>query len=361
MVAWAAASLGEERPFAARLFRQVHGRGARSFDGMTDLSARRRARLAEVARLGGLALDGALSDPDGTRKLLLRTGDGHLVESVLLDLMPDDPATAGPKPGETAPAWSLCVSSQVGCNLGCRFCLTGTRKRARNLTTGEILGQVVHAARALTGDARARSDEAGKAVGNLVFMGMGEPLDNYDNVVRALRILQHPLGMDFSSRRVTVSTAGVVPGILRLAREPGLTVNLAVSLNATTDETRARLMPVGRAWPLEELLTALRAFPVPSRRRLTVEYVLLAGVNDTAEDARRLAALLRDLRCKVNLLSFNPWEGAPFARPSDDAVAAFRSVLRAEGLTTTVRASRGRAVGAACGQLGGTDGDATRG
>jgi 23S rRNA (adenine2503-C2)-methyltransferase len=358
LVAWALDALGEPATRAERIFRAIHARGGRDLATLPGVARGLRQRLARTATLGGLRLDRTLVDPDGTRKLLLRTHDGHAIEAVLFPM--DE-------------AYSLCLSSQVGCNRGCRFCLTGTRRRARDLTAGEIVAQAAAAARVLadapaeapaeasapggavpdrTG-ARPRTGEPGKAIGNLVFMGMGEPLDNYDAVVRAIRILQHPLGADVSSRRITVSTAGVVPGIDRLGREPDLTVNLAVSLNATTDAVRSRVMPVNRVWPLGELFAALRRFPVPRRRRITIEYVLLDGVNDTPDDARRLVELTRDLPCKVNLLAFNPWDGAPYGRPAAEAVATFQAALRAQGLTVTVRVSRGRGVGAACGQLGG--------
>ena len=334
--AWIA-ELGEQRFRADQIFRWVHRHGARSIDTMTDLSRAFRERLAGRAIVGGLRLAEVLTDPDGTRKLLLDTHDDLRVESVLI-------------PMETGA--TLCVSSQVGCNLGCGFCLTGRRRKTRDLTAGEIVDQVTHAAELLRGEGQG-GEHVGRALGNLVFMGMGEPLDNYDALVRALRVLQHPHGPDFSSRRVTVSTAGLVPGIDRLAKEPDLSVNLAVSLNATTDDVRTKVMPVNRAHPLGQLMAALRRFPVPRRRRITVEYVLLAGVNDAPADARRLTGLLHGLRCKVNLLAFNPWPGAPYTRPAGAAVHGFQELLRQRGLTATVRESRGSEVGAACGTLGG--------
>ena len=325
------AELGERPYRALQIFRWLHLRGVRRIDEMTDISRPLRARLASLAHIGGLKLSDVLEDADGTRKMLLDSVDGHSVEAVLIPM----------EVGTT-----LCLSTQVGCNMGCEFCLTGRLRKQRNLTLGEIVDQVAHGRR-IAGDESGRPEP-----GNIVFMGMGEPLDNYEAVVAALRLLQHSHGASLSSRRITVSTAGLVPAIDRLAAEPDLVVNLAVSLNATTNEQRERLMPVTRAYPLEALLAALRRFPVPQRRRMTIEYVLLAGVNDSPADARRLVRLLHGLRAKVNLLPFNPWPGSRFARPPDARVAKFQESLQERGVTATVRQSRGRGVGAACGQLG---------
>ena len=323
-------SMGEARFRADQVFRHLHARNVRELEEMTDLARPLRARLSTVAHVGGLTLLDVLVDPDTTRKLILRTSDGHIIEAVLIPM----------EVGET-----LCVSSQIGCDFGCAFCLTGRTRRVRDLTMGEIVDQVAHARR-LSPESKGH-----KAPGNIVFMGMGEPLQNYDAVVGALRVLQHPLGADFSSRRITVSTAGLVPGIRRLTEEPDLVVNLAVSLNATTDEQRRRIMPIAKAYPMDVLLEALRAFKIPQRRRLTVEYVMLAGVNDAPADARRLVRALHGLRAKVNLLPHNPWPGSPFRRPEEATVQAFQSALQARGMTATVRQSRGRTIGAACGLL----------
>jgi 23S rRNA (adenine2503-C2)-methyltransferase len=252
--------------------------------------------------------------------------DGRRVQSVV---MPD---------GDRL---TLCVSTQVGCGFGCAFCLTGTMGLARNLSAGEIVGQV-WAARA--------SLPAGARLTHVVFMGMGEPLANYAATVKALRTLVAPLGFGFSPRRITVSTVGLVKGLERLARE-NLRVNLAVSLHATTDDVRSRLMPVNRGWGLDDLLAACRRFPLPVRQRMTFEYTLLDGVNDSAEDARRLARRLQGLRAKVNLIPFNEWPGAAFRRPAPERILAFQRALLDAGLTATIRWSKGEDVGAACGQL----------
>jgi 23S rRNA (adenine2503-C2)-methyltransferase len=237
---------------------------------------------------------------------------------------------------------TLCVSTQVGCGFGCTFCLTGTMGLERNLTAGEIVGQLL-AANGLA--------EGSDRVTHLVFMGMGEPLANYAAVVKALRILTDArLGVGYSPRRITVSTVGLVSGIEKLGRE-NLKINLAISLHAATDEVRSRLMPVNRSWNLEALMAAVRAYPLAPRQRIFFEYVLLDGVNDSPEDARRLARLLRGVPAKVNLIPFNDWENAEFRRPPLPKILAFQAVLLEAGVTTTVRWSKGEDIGAACGQL----------
>jgi 23S rRNA (adenine2503-C2)-methyltransferase len=238
---------------------------------------------------------------------------------------------------------TLCLSTQVGCGYGCTFCLTGTMGLERNLTASEIVGQLMVANRLLDGEAR--------RVTHLVFMGMGEPLANYAPLVTSLRIFTDAkLGIGYSPRRITVSTVGLVKGIERLGRE-NLKVNLAISLHAADDETRDRLMPVNRSWNLEALMTAVRKYPLAPRQRVFFEYVLLDGVNDSPEAASRLARLLRGVRAKVNLIPFNDWDGAAFARPAIARILAFQAVLLDAGITTTVRWSKGEDIGAACGQL----------
>jgi len=330
------AGLGEQvrawglPPFRARqLFAWIHGRGMTSTAPMTNLSKALRAQLADKADLTALVVDGEQSAEDGTRKLRLRLTDGRRIETVLI---PDrDKLTQ-------------CLSSQVGCGLGCRFCATAAMGLCRNLTAGEIVDQVYRARELISPEQR---------VSNLVFMGMGEPLNNLDAVLTAVEILCTDVGANFSSRRITVSTAGVVPGIDELGRR-NRHVGLAVSLNATTDEVRTRLMPVNKRWPLSALMDALRRFPLPRRRRITFEYVLIAGVNDTAVDARLLVRLLHGIRSKVNLIPYNPvlsHSTPDFARPSSAAVEAFAERLRAKDLSTFVRQSRGDDISAACGQL----------
>jgi 23S rRNA (adenine2503-C2)-methyltransferase len=324
---WAVETLGLPRYRGEQLFRWIQARSERSFDSMTDLPKPLRERLLTEARLGGLDLEEVKVAQDGTKKLLLRTWDGQRVESVVIPM---------------ADRLTQCVSSQVGCKIGCDFCLTARMPVRRNLTASEIVDQALWARTTLA---------EGESVHNLVYMGMGEPLDNLDNVLASLHILMDPAGLGYSGRRITVSTSGVVPKLPRLGE--GAPVNLAVSLNATTDEQRTRLIPINKVWDLAALIGALRAFPLPPRRRITIEYVLLRGVNDTAGDARRLVELLRGVRCKVNLIPFNPWPGAPYDRPEPARVDGFGAILRDAHYTVTIRYSKGDDIGAACGQLDG--------
>jgi 23S rRNA (adenine2503-C2)-methyltransferase len=263
---------------------------------------------------------------DGSTKYALRLGDGQDVETVLM-------------PGESHT--TLCVSTQVGCAMGCDFCMTARMGLLRNLTPGEIVQQVVEASRDLPPDGFIR---------NIVFMGMGEPLHNIDNLARAIEILSEDFGFGFSARRLTVSTSGLVPGIRRFIRE-GIRANLAVSLNAVNDEVRDRIMPVNRRWNLSALLAACKELPKESRIRLTFEYVMLAGVNDSLADARALVRLLHGLKCKVNLIPYNPPPGLPYQRPELGRVREFQEVLLGKGMLATVRISRGQDIQAACGQL----------
>ena len=332
--------LGEPAFRGDQLFRWIWRQGERSFDAMTNLPASLRARLSGLARVGDVLVRRIDASRDGTRKLLVGLRDGNAVEAVLI-----------PEPDRL----TLCVSSQVGCALGCRFCATGTMGLTRHLTPGEIVGQVVAAQRvALEGDGvspelAGRADPTARPVTNIVFMGMGEPLHNAGAVLDALRILTDEDGFGYAPRRITVSTVGLIPQMLALGDE--LPVRLAVSLHAADTETRGRLMPVEKRYPIHDLLDACRRFPLHARERITFEYALLAGVNDAPEDARRLAGLLGDLRCKVNLLPFNEHEGAPFERPNPDAVRRFTDVLRSCGVDAFVRTTRGRDIAAACGQL----------
>jgi 23S rRNA (adenine2503-C2)-methyltransferase len=319
------AGLGERRYRAVQIFRWIQQRGARSFLEMTDLPASLREQLADGAEIGSLAVEQVQESSDGTRKLLLRLADGLAVESVLI---PEEKRL------------TLCISTQVGCALGCAFCATGTMGLKRHLRPGEIVDQVLRAGE-LVGGAREMS--------NLVLMGMGEPLHNYDHTLKALRILTDQNGLHFSPRRITLSTVGLIPEMLRLGRE--IPVKLAVSLHAADDETRGRLMPINKKYNLEALLKACRAFPRPQRLRITFEYVLLRGVNAAVEDADRLGRLLRGLPAKVNLIPYNPHPGAPFERPSDEEVAAFQHRLLAHDIPVMIRTPRGQDIAAACGQL----------
>ena len=263
---------------------------------------------------------------DGTRKFVLELGDGRRIESVFI---PD------------TPSMTFCISTQVGCAMACGFCLTGKMGLVRHLTAGEIAGQVRVLA-AATG----LLDHPF----NIVLMGMGEPLHNYDNTMKALRMLHTEQGLAISPRRVTLSTVGIVPGLERLAREP-LMPNLAISLHATTDEQRTVLVPPNRKYPLAAILDTCRRFPLKKRSRITFEYVLLDGVNDTPDDARRLVKLLSGIKAKVNLIPLNPAPGIPYERPSDERVDRFAQILADRHLTVSVRKSRGRDIRAACGQL----------
>ncbi len=330
LAAWVASELGESRFRADQIFHWLHARGARDFDAMSNLSKPLRASLAERARIGGLALEDVMVAKDGTRKLLLRTAQGDRIESVLIPM--DERITQ-------------CVSSQVGCKIGCDFCFTARMPLRRNLTASEITDQLLWAQHVLAEEGR------GERVANLVYMGMGEPLDNYDNVVRSLRIIMDDRGQNISSRRITVSSSGVVPKLERFGHD--VPVNLAISLNASHDAQRTELIPINKVWNLDKLIATLRAYPLQARRRITMEYVLLADFNDTADDAQRVAKLLRGLRCKVNLIPFNPWPGAKYRRPSPEAVDRFAQVLVDRGYTVTVRYSKGDDIGAACGQLDG--------
>jgi 23S rRNA (adenine2503-C2)-methyltransferase len=325
------AGLGEKPYRARQVFRWIHQRGAASFEEMTDLPRGLRQRLAEEAQLTVLEMAAEQRSADGTVKWKWRTVDGRFVESVYM-----------PEPGRR----TLCVSSQVGCALGCAFCLTATMGLARHLSAGEIVDQVARANRRLL---EMGEGPAPRPLTNLVFMGMGEPLHNYESLKAAIDLLLAEDGPQFSHRRVTVSTAGLVPAIRRLGEETE--VKLAVSLNATTDEQRDALMPVNRRYPLTALLEACRAFPMKRGRRITFEYVLLRDVNDSVEDAGRLARLLRGIRAKVNLIPYNESPGLPFSPPPPARVEAFRDTLVSRNLTVVVRRNRGRDISAACGQL----------
>jgi len=312
-----------------QVWRWVHDQGARSFDEMTNLGQKTRAQLAASATIGGLEVAEIQTSRDGTRKLRLVTRDGKSIESVLI---PDGDKT------------TQCISSQVGCAVDCQFCATAKLGLDRNLDAGEIVDQVYLARRLL---AEAEPD---RRITNLVYMGMGEPLHNYDNVVRSLHILTHDKGAGLSQRRITVSTSGLVPKLERLGGED-VRPNLAVSLNAPNDGVRDQIMPINRKWNIAKLLAALRAYPLEQRRRITFEYVLLAGVNDSLADAAQLGKLLRGFACKVNIIPYNPHPEAPYARPAPDVVAAFQNECKRHGLPTYLRTPRGDDIDAACGQL----------
>jgi len=322
----ALAARGLERFRARQIFGWVYRRGVADLNAMTDLSRELRASLAADFTLTTPVIAARERSVDGTEKFLLRLADGRQIESVFI---PD------------AQRATFCISTQVGCAMACAFCLTGKMGLLRNLTAGEIAGQVRILAQAL--------DLHGKAF-NIVLMGMGEPLHNYDETMKALRILADEHGMSLPPRRVTLSTVGLLPALERLANEP-IMPNLAISLHAPTDLQRGELVPINRKYGIAEIIDACKRFPLRKRSRITFEYVLLAGVNDKPEDARKLARLLGGVKSKVNLIPLNPAAGIPFERPSDRAIERFAQILAERGVTVSVRKSRGRDIRAACGQL----------
>lgn len=321
---------GEPSYRARQIFRWLWRDRTPGFGDMTDLPRTCRETLAERARLNPISVLRVSSSRDGTQKLLLRLSDGEVIEAVLIP---------------EARRLTACISSQVGCAMGCRFCLTATMGLHRNLRPSEIAGQVLVLA----------STVPETPISHIVLMGMGEPLANYGATEKALQILTAKAGLGFSPRRITVSTVGLVPGIRRLARS-GLDVNLAVSLSATTDDLRNRLIPINVRYPLGELLQACREFPLSARRRITFEYVLMADVNDSLEDAHRLVRLLSGLRCKVNLIPLNEAPSLPFHRPSRSRTEAFQKILERAGYIATIRESRGQDISAACGMLATAEG-----
>jgi len=323
-----AVELGASRYRGRQLATWMYRKGVFTLDAMSDLPKDFRGALSENSTVTLPDVERVTPSLDGSRKLVFRLEDDSRVSAVI---MPDDDRI------------TLCLSTQVGCGFACAFCLTGTMGLERNLTAGEIVGQLL-AANALLA-------EDGCRVTHLVFMGMGEPLANYAALVKAVRVfIDAKLGLGYSPRRITVSTVGLVSGIEKLGRED-LKVNLAVSLHAASDEVRARLMPVNKSWNLAALMDAVRKYPLAHRQRVFFEYVMLDGVNDDVEDARRLARLLRGVKGKVNLIPFNDWDGSTFQRPPLPRILAFQAVLLDAGITTTVRWSKGEDIGAACGQL----------
>lgn len=319
--------LGEKPYRAQQIYSWVFRKLAGEIDEMTDISKALRDRLKQEYRISGPVVEEVRTSKDGTMKFVSACEDGQRIESVII---PEGRRI------------TLCVSTQAGCALGCAFCMTGAGGFTRDLDLSELAGQVVSAVALL---------DQGLHLSNVVLMGMGEPLLNYENVVRFLGVLTDGRAFGFSHNKVTVSTAGVVPGIERLGRDAE--VNLAVSLNATTDEVRSRLMPINRKYPIGELMGALRAYPLKGKKHITIEYVLIKGLNDTPADAGRLRKMLKGLRCKVNLIPFNPFPGSEFEPPAGKTVTAFHKSLMDAGYNVIVRASKGADIEAACGQLRG--------
>ncbi len=319
-------SIGERSFRARQLFKHVYARRIRSWDECSDLSRLFRVQLEQGTRLDALEIVKKIEAADGTARYLFRLPDGHFTEAVLI---PDPPRC------------TLCISSQVGCALGCKFCLTGSLGFKRNLTAGEIVDQVLQ----VQYDIRSRTH-----ITNIVYMGMGEPLANYEPVVNSIRILADPNGPAFSHRRITLSTAGLVPQLYRLGKDSA--VNLAISLHAADDALRSELMPVNRTYPLSELMAACRAYPLPPRKRITFEYLLIDGINDKPRDARNLVRILHGVRAKVNLIAFNPHRNAAlYEASSEERILAFQEILQKARITAMIRKSRGADIGAACGQL----------
>ncbi len=315
---------------AAQIQKWIYVRQVDSFADMTDLSKDLRNLLSDNFSIHRLSVENVRTSSDGSRKYLFELEDGNLIESVLI-----------PEKDH----YTLCVSSQVGCAQGCRFCCTARGGFVRNLTRGEIVAQVRDLIHLVDSD-----PQETLRLTNLVFMGMGEPLANYENLVGALEtIMEDDNGLGLSSRRVTVSTAGLVPKIVAFGRDSS--ANVAVSLNATANETRSRLMPINRKYPVEELIEACKQYPLKRRRRITFEYILIRGVNDSEVDARRLSGLLKPVSAKINLIPFNEFEGSEFQRPDESVIAKFRDVLVERNYTVIVRQSKGSDISAACGQL----------
>ena len=334
-------SLGEKRFRAVQLFRWIHQRGAGDFAQMSDLAKALRDKLAGVAQVQPLPLLSEHVSVDGTVKWLFDVGQGNAIETVFIP---------------EADRGTLCVSSQAGCAVGCRFCSTGHQGFSRNLRSGEIIGQLWFAEHRLRENLRLKAGE--RAIDNVVMMGMGEPLQNYDALVPALRVMLSDHGYGLSRRRVTVSTSGVVPMIDRLRED--CPVALAVSLHAPSDTLRESLVPLNRKYPIAELLQACRRYlDAAPRDFITFEYCMLDGVNDTPELAHELVALLATVPCKLNLIPFNPFPASGLTRSSRERVSAFAAVLQAAGIVTTIRKTRGDDIDAACGQLAGEVQDRT--
>ncbi len=320
-------SLGEPAFRGRQIFSWLYRPGIGGFAQMSDISQAFRGRLQEVARISQLNLQTREVSMDGSIKYAFALDDGQIIESVLI-----------PDQGRH----TLCVSSQVGCAMGCRFCLTGTMGFKRNLTAAEMVNQIHFVMEELALQGKGR-------LNNLVFMGMGEPLANFDNLLTALDILLDPRGLNFSDRKVTVSTCGLIPKMAEFGRRS--TVNLAISLHAADDQTRTQLMPINASYPLADLLSACRQYPVPKRRRIMMEYVMIKDCNDSKAAAKKLVKILHGIPCKINLLPFNECPALPFQCPSRATIEAFQNILLQADLTVMIRESRGADISAACGQL----------
>jgi len=323
-------SAGKEKFRARQIMKWLHQSGSLSFDDMTTLSRDFREKLAAIARIQRPQIIKILTSQDGTKKALLRLEDGLCIESVLI-------------PGKSH--WTICLSTQAGCAMDCKFCLTASQGFKRNLLPSEIAGQLI---------ALKHETPEGIDIKNIVMMGMGEPLANYENTLKTINILTCDFGLGISNRKITVSTCGLASQITKLGKD--ICINLAVSLNAPDDVTRNKLMPINKKYPLEVLLDACKKYTMPGRRLLTFEYILIDGVNSSVQDARKLAALLKGLRCKLNLIVFNEYPGSVFKSPPQKDVEEFQQILLDRHFTTMVRKSKGSDILAACGQLSGASG-----
>lgn len=317
---------GDKAYRGGQIFNWVFGKGVKEISRMTNIPKDLRLKLSEYAEISYPEVADRQVSEDGTEKLAYRLKDGCIIESVLI-----------PEKDH----WSICVSSQVGCAMGCRFCFTATLGFTRHLSLGEIVSQILYPIQ----------EYPDRQIRNVVFMGMGEPLLNYDNVIKAAAVITDPDGPQISKRRLTISTCGIVPALKNLARDTE--AGLAVSLNAVDNQTRSSIMPINRKYPIEELIRALKEYELPNRRRITVEYVLIKGVNDSVEHARKLIRLLHGLRAKVNLIPFNPWPDCGLEAPEPESVLAFEDRLKDSPYVVMLRKEKGKDILAACGQLAG--------
>jgi 23S rRNA (adenine2503-C2)-methyltransferase len=317
--------LGQERFHARQVYSWIYKKGIMDFSLMSNLSTGLRQVLAKEFFIRSFSLVEKLNSADGTQKLLLKLKDANFIEAVII---PAEKRVTG------------CVSTQAGCKYACGFCASGRLGFKRNLTTGEIIEEVLFL----------KNNSTGTKLTHLVFMGTGEPLDNYDNLLKAIRIINSPEGLNIGARRITISTCGIIPGIGRLSRE-GIQVELSVSLHAADDKTRSLLMPVNKIYPLKELLAACRGYAEKTNRQVTFEYVLIKGVNSDLQNAKRLGKLLLGLNCKVNLIVYNPAADFKAEPPGKPEILMFKDALLKSGINVTLRKSRGLDIAAACGQL----------
>jgi 23S rRNA (adenine2503-C2)-methyltransferase len=326
------AALGQPAYRAKQVAQWIYGKRAKSFAGMSDLPAALRQQLEETFQFDELAVVRVLGSEDTTRKYLFRLGDGNLIETVLI---PASPALYG----EASDRRTLCVSSQVGCAYGCKFCASGLDGWSRNLHAGEIVEQVLRV-----------EELCGARINNIVFMGMGEPMANYANLMKAVQIINAPWGVELGARHITISTSGLAPQIKKLADQP-LQVRLAISLHGATNEVREKIMPVNRKYPLEVLLEACEYYTARKKQRITFEYILIEEVNDRPDDARALVRAARCVKAKVNCIPYNSVEGLEWKRPDEARQDAFMAILEAGGIAATIRREKGHDIAAACGQL----------